>query len=110
MQQFQGGLHRDRDHTGGLSNRDTLNFAIAHCHAEAIFGLACHWNQRMFGILERLKDARRTALNPDRIDASHAEHCAIVKALIAGDGLQAAALIEQHMEKGKHLILQRGRA
>lgn len=72
-------------------------------------------NHEILRVMEHLREkmhrmiTRVFLLNPTRIDASHAEHCAIVKALIAGDGLQAATLIEQHMEKGKHLILQRGR-
>ena len=48
-------------------------------------------------------------LNHDRIDGSYAEHGAIADAVICGQGMKAAQLIEAHLEKGKQLILSRRR-
>ncbi len=44
-------------------------------------------------------------LSPSRIGTSHEEHAVIAEAVIRGDGVRAAHLIERHLELGKQLIL-----
>jgi DNA-binding GntR family transcriptional regulator len=73
-------------------------------------------NHEILRVMENLRQkmhrtiTRVFHLSPGRIDASHAEHRAVVDLLIAGDRKGAADLIEQHLQKGKHLILERGPA
>lgn len=45
--------------------------------------------------------------HPNRFESSYEEHLAISEAVISGDGLSAAKLIEAHLEYGKMLILTR---
>jgi DNA-binding GntR family transcriptional regulator len=47
-------------------------------------------------------------LNPDRIQTSYEEHSALADLVIAGEGSRAAKFIENHLEKGKQLLLERG--
>lgn len=44
-------------------------------------------------------------LCPARFETSYDEHAAIAAAVIDGDGARAAALLVQHLEQGKRLIL-----
>jgi DNA-binding GntR family transcriptional regulator len=63
-----------------------------------------HLRQKMHRVITKV-----FYLNPARIDTSYEEHKAIVELVIAGNGSRAAKLIESHLEKGKQLILERGR-
>ena len=72
-------------------------------------------NHEILRVMENLRQKmHRTILRvfhlyPGRIDDSHAEHRAIVDLTISGDRQAAAELIERHLQKGKLLILERGR-
>ncbi len=71
-------------------------------------------NREFLRVMEHLRHkmhrviTKAFRLNPGRIDTSYKEHKAIVDVVIAGNGNQAAKLIESHLEKGKQLILERG--
>ena len=73
-------------------------------------------NHEILRVMENLRQkmhrtiTRVFHLYPGRIDDSHAEHRAIVNLVIAGDRQAAGDLIEQHLQRGKRLILERGRA
>jgi DNA-binding GntR family transcriptional regulator len=68
-------------------------------------------NQEILRTMEQLREKMQRVitkvflLNPGRIEGSHEEHSALVEAVIAGQGMKAARLIEAHLEKGKQLIL-----
>jgi DNA-binding GntR family transcriptional regulator len=63
---------------------------------------------RMMGQLrERMQRviAQVFRLHPARFDGSVSEHTAIAQAVVRGDGAKAAALLEQHLQRGRQLIL-----
>ena len=63
---------------------------------------------RMMGQLrERMQRviAQVFRLHPARFDVSVDEHTAIARAVLKGDGPRAAALLEQHLDRGRRLLL-----
>jgi DNA-binding GntR family transcriptional regulator len=44
-------------------------------------------------------------INPERLAESYAEHCALADAVIGGDAAAAARRIEDHLERGKQVLL-----
>ncbi len=96
-------------HTGDVASAVALD-------AEFHF-LFAHYldNHEILRVMENLRQkmhrtiTRVFHLYPGRIEASHAEHRAIVDVIVSGDRHRAGELIEQHLQKGKHLILERGR-
>lgn len=68
-------------------------------------------NQEIIRVVGQLREKMQRVvmqvfrLSPTRIDTSYAEHEAIARAVIAGDGAKAADLIVAHLERGKRLIL-----
>ncbi len=72
-------------------------------------------NQEMLRVMGQLRDrifrviSRVFHINPGRIASSYTEHRSIAEAVINGDGVQAAKLIVEHLNRGKrHLIAPRG--
>jgi len=72
-------------------------------------------NQEILRVMEHLRQkmhrmiSRVFHLNPGRIDTSYEEHLAIVNALREGDSSAAVRFIENHLVRGKQLILERGK-
>jgi len=73
-------------------------------------------NQEILRVMVQLRERMQRVittvfqLNPGRIDSSYDEHRAIADAVIAGNGPDAARLVEWHLEVGKQLLLTpRGR-
>ncbi len=70
-------------------------------------------NQEILAVMVQLRDKMGMVIStvfqshPHRFESSYEEHLAISDAVIAGDGLTAAKLIEAHLEYGKMLILTR---
>ncbi|MCI0358927.1 MAG: GntR family transcriptional regulator [Planctomycetaceae bacterium] len=68
-------------------------------------------NQEILRVMKQLREkmqrviTRVFQINPSRIDTSYAEHRAIAEAAIRGDGGEAVGLIEQHLDRGRQLIL-----
>ena len=71
-------------------------------------------NQEVLRVMGQLRDKMQRVitkvfrLNPGRIDASYEEHLAMAEAVIAGDGELATKLAEEHLARGKRMILSRG--
>ena len=70
-------------------------------------------NQEILAVMVQLRDKMGMVIStvfqshPHRFESSYEEHLAISEAVISGDGLTAAKLIEAHLEYGKMLILTR---
>lgn len=68
-------------------------------------------NQEILRVMKQLREkmqrviTRVFRLNPGRIDTSYVEHRAIAEAIFLGDGHEAVRLIEQHLERGRQMIL-----
>lgn len=68
-------------------------------------------NQEILRVMKQLREKiQRVVLlvvhaSPQRIDTSYPEHRAIADAVIQGKADQAARLIEEHLERGRQLIL-----
>src|SRR5262245_61900280 len=80
------------------------------------FFAECLGNQQILRVMVQLRERMQRVittvfqLNPGRIDSSYDEHRAIADAVIAGNGPDAARLVEWHLEVGKQLLLTpRGR-
>jgi DNA-binding GntR family transcriptional regulator len=73
-------------------------------------------NQEIERVMRQLREKMQRVilkvfqLTPARLDSSYEEHIAIAEAALAGKGDKAAALIEDHLERGKRLILSPRRA
>jgi DNA-binding GntR family transcriptional regulator len=62
-----------------------------------------HLRQKMHRVITKVFQ-----LNPARIDSTYREHLDIADHVIAGNGSRASELVENHLDKGKRLILERG--
>jgi DNA-binding GntR family transcriptional regulator len=68
-------------------------------------------NREILRVMRQLRDkvqrviTRVFQINPGRIDASLDEHAAIAEAVVGGDGLRAAHVLEAHLDRGRRLIL-----
>lgn len=71
-------------------------------------------NQEVLRVMKQLRDKMQRIItkvfrtNLGRIDTSYEEHRALTEAVIAGDGVRAAKLMETHLGRGKQMILARG--
>lgn len=68
-------------------------------------------NQEIIRVVRQLREKTQRVVTqvfrlcPTRLDSSYVEHDAIARAMIAGDGAKATALIVAHLELGKRLLL-----
>lgn len=68
-------------------------------------------NQEIIRVVGQLREKMQRVVTqvfrqcPTRVETSYAEHQAIARAVINGDGAKAADLIVAHLERGKRLIL-----
>jgi len=68
-------------------------------------------NQEILRVMKQLREKIQRVVmlvvqaSPQRIDTSYPEHRAIADAVIQGQPAQAARLIEEHLERGRQLIL-----
>lgn len=68
-------------------------------------------NREILRVMEQLRDKIHRVIlrvfshNPDRLADSFEEHCRIAEAVIAGNAEQAVRFIQEHLDRGKSILL-----
>jgi len=68
-------------------------------------------NREILRVMEQLRDKIHRVIlrvfshNPDRLAVGYEEHCRIAEAVIAGNAEPAARFIQEHLDRGKSILL-----
>ncbi|MGH7171938.1 MAG: FCD domain-containing protein [Gemmataceae bacterium] len=62
---------------------------------------------RLYRLIRASRSANRCfrSRNPDRLADGYEEHCRIAEAVLVGDAELAACFIQEHLDRGKSLLL-----